>query len=43
MRSTAAGVNVAVALVTFLLVLLLWVLTHSSGGVSAALRRSRAT
>ena len=39
MRSTAAGVNVAVALVTFLLVLLLWVLTHSSGGVSAAVAR----
>ena len=31
--------NVAVAVVSFLLVLLVWTLTHSTGGVSAALER----
>jgi thiol-disulfide isomerase/thioredoxin len=31
----------AVALVTFLLVLLLWMLTHSNGGVAAALARGK--
>jgi thiol-disulfide isomerase/thioredoxin len=33
------GAQLAVALVTFLLVLLLWTLTHSNGGVAAALDR----
>jgi thiol-disulfide isomerase/thioredoxin len=33
------GAQLAVALVTFLLVLLLWMLTHSNGGVAAALGR----
>jgi cytochrome c biogenesis protein CcmG, thiol:disulfide interchange protein DsbE len=35
------GAQLAVALVTFLLVLLLWMLTHSNGGVAAALDRGR--
>ena len=33
------GTQLAVAVVTFLLVLLLWMLTHSTGGVGAALDR----
>jgi thiol-disulfide isomerase/thioredoxin len=33
------GAQLAVALVTFLLVLLLWTLTHANGGVAAALDR----
>jgi cytochrome c biogenesis protein CcmG, thiol:disulfide interchange protein DsbE len=33
------GAQLAVALVTFLLVLLVWMLTHSSGGVAAAIDR----
>ena len=33
------GAPLAVAVVTFLLVLLLWMLTHSNGGVAAALGR----
>jgi thiol-disulfide isomerase/thioredoxin len=39
--SSAAAAHLALALVTFLLVLLLWVLTHSSGGVSAAIARGQ--
>ena len=35
------GAQLAVAVVTFLLVLLLWTLTHSNGGVAAALDRGR--
>jgi peroxiredoxin len=33
------GAQLAVAIVTFLLVLLTWMLTHSNGGVAAALER----
>jgi cytochrome c biogenesis protein CcmG/thiol:disulfide interchange protein DsbE len=33
--------QLAVAVVTFLLVLLLWMLTHSNGGVAAALERGK--
>ena len=33
------GAQLAVAVVTFLLVLLIWMLTHSNGGVAAALER----
>ena len=40
-RAGAAAPHLAVALVAFLLVLLLWVLTHSSGGVSAAVARGQ--
>jgi cytochrome c biogenesis protein CcmG, thiol:disulfide interchange protein DsbE len=36
-----AAAPLAVALVTFLLVLLLWTLTHSNGGVAAALARGK--
>ena len=36
-----AVVQLAVALVTFLLVLLLWTLTHSNGGVAAALAHGK--
>jgi thiol-disulfide isomerase/thioredoxin len=36
-----AAAPLAVALVTFLLVLLLWMLTHSDGGVAAALGRGK--
>ena len=35
------GAQLAVAVVTFLLVLLLWMLTHSNGGVEAALDRGK--
>jgi cytochrome c biogenesis protein CcmG, thiol:disulfide interchange protein DsbE len=35
------GAQLAVAVVTFLLVLLVWTLTHSSGGVAAALDRGK--
>jgi thiol-disulfide isomerase/thioredoxin len=35
------GAPLAVAVVTFLLVLLLWMLTHSNGGVAAALDRGQ--
>jgi thiol-disulfide isomerase/thioredoxin len=35
------GAQLAVAVVTFLLVLLLWMLTHSNGGVAAALERGK--
>ena len=35
------GAQVAVAVVTFFLVLLLWTLTHSNGGVAAALNRGK--
>lgn len=35
------GAQLAVAIVTFLLVLLLWMLTHSNGGVAAALDRGK--
>jgi thiol-disulfide isomerase/thioredoxin len=36
-----AAAPLAIALVTFLLVLLLWMLTHSDGGVAAALGRGK--
>jgi len=35
------GAQVAVAVVTFFLVLLLWTLTHSNGGVAAAINRGK--
>lgn len=35
------GAQLAVGVVTFLLVLLIWTLTHSNGGVAAALDRGR--
>ena len=36
-----AVAQLAVAVITFLLVLLLWMLTHSNGGVAAALNRGK--
>jgi cytochrome c biogenesis protein CcmG/thiol:disulfide interchange protein DsbE len=40
-RGRQIGAQLAVAVVTFLLILLLWTLTHSKGGVEAALDRGR--
>jgi thiol-disulfide isomerase/thioredoxin len=40
-RRRQMGAQLAVAVVTFLLVLLLWTLTHSNGGVAAALDRGK--